>query len=294
MKTNAIIRIVLYSAAILALAGILLAALCVHQFSVDFETGKSSEVLPAQDVDPAKISNIAIDWAAGNVRIEPSETVASIRISESEVAEKDKMVCKITGNTLNIQFCKNSVKLVGINSNNLSKDLVITVPAGWICDSLDIDAGAADVIIRDMTIAELDFDGASGLFDLENCSVTDLDVDAASGNVTFSGTLETLDFDGASADCKLNLTNCPRQISMEGASGNLDITLPSDCGFSAETSGLSFDFSTDFKTTTRNGCHVHGDGSCRIEIEALSGKVVIHDGGYNCHEGQQSHHRGHH
>jgi hypothetical protein len=69
---------------------------------------------------------------------------------------------------------------------------------------------------------------------------------------------------------------------MDGASGNLDITLPSNCGFTAETGGLSFDFTTDFQTTTRNGAHIHGDGSCRIEIEALSGRVNIRDGGFSC------------
>lgn len=282
MKTNAIVRIVLYTIAILALSGILLAALGVREFSVHFEMGEEREIMLAQEVDPSQIRSIEIDWAAGNIQIQPSETANVIQISESEVAEKDKMLCKISGSTLHIQFCKNSIKLHGFGTNTLSKDLVITVPADWLCSSLDIDAGAADVTIRDMTIQNLDFDGASGRCDLEDCSVTNIEMDAASGNVTFSGSLETLDFDGASADCKLVLTNCPRQISMDGASGNLDITLPSNCGFTAETGGLSFDFTTDFQTTTRNGAHIHGDGSCRIEIEALSGRVNIRDGGYSC------------
>lgn len=294
MKTNAVIRAVLYAVAILVLGGILLTALGVNQLSEQFDIKEGGQVLPVQEIEAAKIRKIEIEWAAGDIRIEPSETATTLRISESQVDDEDKMVCKISGSTLHIQFCKDSVKFIGINTEIVSKELVITVPAGWICENLDIDAAASDVFIRDMTIRELDFDGASGLCQLENCSVTDLDVDAASGNVTFSGSLVTLDFDGASADCTLKLTNCPRQISLDGASGNLDITLPSDCGFTAETSGLSFDFTTDFQTTTRNGCHVYGDGSCRIEIEALSGRINIHDGGYDCRENHENNHHNHH
>jgi DUF4097 and DUF4098 domain-containing protein YvlB len=163
-----------------------------------------------------------------------------------------------------------------------AKDLHITFPAGWICNSLGLDVAAANVIIQDLTIGDLDFDGASGFCSLESCHVTNVDVDAASGDLTFYGTLENLDFDGASAGCKLVLDNCPKHIELDGMSGKLDITLPSNCGFTAETGGLSFDFTTDFQTTTRNGAHVYGDGSCRIEIEALSGQVNIRDGGYRC------------
>jgi DUF4097 and DUF4098 domain-containing protein YvlB len=163
-----------------------------------------------------------------------------------------------------------------------AKDLHITFPADWICNSMELDVAAANVIIRDLTIGDLDFDGASGFCSLESCHVTNVDVDAASGDLTFYGTLENLDFDGASAGCKLVLDNCPKHIELDGMSGKLDITLPSNCGFTAETGGLSFDFTTDFQTSSRNGAHVYGDGSCRIEIEALSGQVNIRDGGYRC------------
>ena len=99
MKTNAIVRIVLYTIAILALSGILLAALGVREFSVHFEMGEDREIMLAQEVDPSQIRSIEIDWAAGNIQIQPSETANVIQISESEVAEKDKMLCKISGSS---------------------------------------------------------------------------------------------------------------------------------------------------------------------------------------------------
>lgn len=289
MKTNAIARIVLFSVCIFILVGILLSGLGLHGFSAN-NNSESSSYTEARIVDSAQIRTIEIEWAAGNILLEPNDTSDTIEVGETMADEDYQMICRVNGSTLSIQFSKSTFGIANLNVK--AKDLRITFPADWVCGELDIDAAASNVIIQNLTIGELDFDGASGICNLENCTVTDMDVDAASGDLSFSGSLNNLEFDGASADCKLVLTNCPSHISLDGASGNLDITLPSDCGFTARTSGLSFDFSTDFQTTLRNDSHVHGDGRCQIEISALSGNVNIHDGGYNCH--QESHHSDHH
>jgi len=51
-----------------------------------------------------------------------------------------------------------------------------------------------------------------------------------------------------------------------------------------EQEGLSSQFSSDFETSTQNGRHVFGDGSCRIRVEAVSGSVHIYKGSGSCHE----------
>lgn len=312
MKTNAIIRIILFSLAIFLLLGVLGMGLGItaylgyfsgetHQNAIQNSDEIQLNSFSAMDgmetctADPTKIRKIEIEWAAGSITIEPAEDTAEIRIGESPVdKEKYKMVCRQSGDKLTIQFCGGSMKFPSFGLNCSSKDLYIQVPSGWFCDTLEIDSASADVKILDMGIGELDFDGASGNCTLENCTVSQLNVDAASGDLNFSGVLDVLDFDGASADCTLVLSNCPRHIDLDGMSGKLDITLPSDCGFTANTNGLSCDFSTDFVTTVRNGSHCHGDGSCRIELEALSGSVSIHDGGYNCRDTGHDHHTAHH
>ena len=297
-KSKPLVRIVLITLIILLVGSIALTALGVGIFSVYIRSESitqsnqllQSDLIYPQDFDANRISNIEIVWAAGEIRIEPVDDLTAIQIRESEVEEKYKMVCKVSGDTLKIQFCKASLKFPSFGVDTVAKDLVITVPADWVCRELDIDAAAANVTIQNMTIGELDFDGASGICDLENCRVTSMDVDAASGNLTFSGILDNLDFDGASADCTLVLDQCPKRIELDGMSGKMDITLPSDCGFTVNAEGLSSDFSTDFKSTARNGAHVHGDGSCQIRLEALSGDLTIHDGGYPCRDEHQGHH----
>ena len=293
MKTNAIVRIILFSVCIFILVGILLSGLGLHLFSATFHS-ETSPYTEAQVIESAQIRTIEIEWAAGNILIEPNDTSDTITVEEAVSDADYQMLCKVNGSTLSIYYAKPHFGTINLGVDGEAKDLHITFPADWSCDSLGLDVAAANVIIRDLTIGELDFDGASGFCSLESCHVTDVDVDAASGDLTFYGTLENLDFDGASADCKLVLDNCPKRIDLDGMSGKLDITLPSDCGFTAKTNGLSCDFSTDFQTTSQGGTHRHGDGSCLIEIDALSGKVIIHDGGYTCHDGQKSHHNGHH
>ena len=234
-KSKSLVRIVLITLVILLVGSIALTALGIGIFSVysrsesimQSNQSLQSDLLYPQDFDASRISNIEIVWAAGEISIHPVDNLTAIQIQESEVEEKYQMLCKISGDTLKIQFCKESLKFPSFGVDTVAKDLVITVPADWVCRELDIDAAAANVTIQNMTIGELDFDGASGYCTLENCHVTNVDVDAASGDLMLSGSLETLDFDSASADCTLSLTNCPRHIDLDGMSGDLEIILPS-------------------------------------------------------------------
>lgn len=290
MKTNAIIRIILYSIAILVLLGILLTGLLFGLYSYDISTSMQSavttdQVLPvASDglislgaVSAEVIKDIEIEWVAGSITIQPDENTDQITIAETDAGnDKYRMVYRQSGDTLKIQYCKDSITFPSFGINvNLSKDLVITVPADWICNSLEIDAAAVDVVVNDLILNEVDFDGASGTCDFINCQVGQLDLDGASGDVNFTGTLNVLDFDGASASCTINVTNVPDKITMDGMSGDLDLTLPEDCGFTVSIEALSSDFRSDFPTSISNGNYVYGDGHCRISLDGMSGDLTI-------------------
>lgn len=65
---------------------------------------------------------------------------------------------------------------------------------------------------------------------------------------------------------------------MDTASGSLTLVLPEDCGFTVSLDSLSGRFSSDFATTTQNGRHIYGDGSCKINVSSMSGGVTIRKG----------------
>lgn len=293
MKNNAIVRIVIWSIVILLLLGLLISAIGAFAYTNNLlnysrndtvelqEDNSGNHVLPSGTeitVSADEIRDLNIEWVAGTIEIRPDD-VENITFSETEVSDsKYALVWKQKGSDLSIQFCKDSTIdfSFGITVNNVvEKDLTITVPRDWICDSLDIDAASTNLIVSDLTIREVDFDGASSTYEFENCIVDSFDMDGASCDMDFSGTLYELDFDGASGSIRAVLNNIPSRIDMDGMSSDLDITLPENAGFTVSMSAMSSDFSSDFETVSKNGNYVCGDGRCRINVDAMSGDVTI-------------------
>lgn len=282
MRSSAIIRIVLYSIAILVLLSILVGSLLLNTIFINTDWGSFfvsenvGTLSSVGSVDASTVRDIAVEWTAGSITIQPGD-VTEITFSETEgLSEKDQMVWSQKGDKLVIQFCKTRV-FFGI-SIDTPKDLEIIVPRDWNCGELEIDAASAEVNVTDLIIGTVDFDGASGVCKFKDCQVDHMDVDTASGDIQFSGTLTELDCDAASASCDLRLSNCPKRIDADMASGDLRLTLPENCGFTVKLEALSGDFTSDFPTLTQNGSYIYGDRSCTINVSALSGDVMIYKG----------------
>ena len=230
--------------------------------------------------DPRQISELDIEWVAGTITIEPA-AVETIQVSESEPSKpKYAMVWKQTNDKLVIRFCEDATLdfNFGITINDvISKDLTILVPMGWELDSLEVDAASAELEVKNLAIREVDFDGASGLCTFENCIIDELDVDTVSGDIHFTGSLEILDCDAASASVIAVFDNVPRRIDMDSMSGDLDITLPSNAGFEVSMSALSSDFQSELDYYQKNGNHYRGNGDCKINMDAMSGDLYIRE-----------------
>ena len=284
MKTNAIIRIVLFSLAIVLLLGILVSAIGWNLYIVDGKVQIDTDsVEPLEQIGleyvTSDIRNIEIEWVAGSITFQEEPNITEIQISETcPVGTEYTMVCKQSGQTLKIKFCDQDFDLsfpsLGFNAE-VSKDLVILVPSDWECKSLEIDTGSAELIMSDMTIQEFDFDGASGDCRITNCDIGEMDIDTASGNVTFTGTLDTLECDAASADCGIEVYNIPRSIKLDAMSGDLELILPPNAGFTCNVDAMSSSFDTDFECVTEKDAYICGDGSCKIQVSAMSGDVSI-------------------
>ena len=222
------------------------------------------------------IREIKIEWISGSVTIEPGDVQEITFLESGNGTDKYEMVWKQSGDELVIQYSKDSSTAgFGIHFGDGSKDLTVTVPRGWVCNSLELDTASTDLTVRDMIIREMEIDSASGTAKFENCTVSSLDVDTASGDVTFSGSLNELDFEAASASFTGVLENVPNLIKMDSMSGDLTLTLPEGAGFTVSLDAMSSDFSSDFPTVKKNKSYVCGDGHCKIEVSAMSGDVSI-------------------
>ena len=222
------------------------------------------------------IREIKIEWISGSVTVEPGDVQEITFLESGNGTDKYEMVWKQSGDELVIQYSKDSsIAGFGLHFGDDSKDLTVTVPRGWVCDSLELDTASTDLTVRDMIIREMEIDSASGTAKFENCTVSSLDVDTASGDVTFSGSLNELDFEAASASFTGVLENVPNLIKMDSMSGDLTLTLPEGAGFTVSLDAMSSDFSSDFPTVKKNKSYVCGDGHCKIEVSAMSGDVSI-------------------
>ena len=297
MKTNAIVRIVLFSVTILILLAILAAGLTLRYWNrllkpaavSSLETAiperlDSPEAAAAPTIAPAgedalrfpedQLRQLKIEWAAGSIVLVPGDA-ETIEISESE--GKYPMQVRQKDGKLTISYCEDSL-LKGFSASIGKKDLTVCLPRDLALDSLEIETASATVRINDLTVREVEIDTASGECVLENCALEKLDLDTASGDLRFSGTLEALECDAASGSVYAVLKNTPSRIDMDAASGNLDLTLPEDAGFTVKIDGMSSNFTSDFATTTQNGRHLCGDGRCQIQMDAMSGDVIIRKG----------------
>lgn len=259
----------------------LLEPLAENKIVIDLPAPQKAEIQGnGVSLDAANIQKMEIEWAAGAITIQP-EDIPQIYIREETAdAEYEQMVWTVRDGKVSIQYSKNTDHAFGMGllTGTHSKDLIIQVPLDWQCDSLEIDAASASLMVKELTIREMEFDGASGTCVFENCTLEKLDVDTASGDVSFRGSLGSLDCDAASANILLELSNVPRSLDLDTASGDLNVTLPADAGFTVTMDSLSGDFESDFDTTQRNGSYVAGNGRCRIDVDAMSGDVTVRKG----------------
>lgn len=281
MKRNAIVRICIYSLLILVLLGLLAGFLFMPRgFAWTHRNGASTELAAdtVQTLSPDEVSSISIEWALGDIIVNASDNAKFVAFHEEKSPSAKPLVYDVRGGQLNIQFWEGKNSGFGNLNNASSKDLFITVPKDFDLRELELDMASGKVKLEGLTMGELDFDGADVDMTLDACTVRSMDVDAASGEIKFDGALDELNMDSASASFEGTFRNHPRSIDMDGMSNDLDITLPEDCGFTVTIDGMSNRFTSDYSTTSRNGAHVYGDGSCRIDVDGMSGSVIIRKG----------------
>lgn len=273
MRRNAITRIIIFSVIIVVLLGILATALVFGILTVNLDIGSSgyttvetSEV----SLSPADIRNIDIEWAAGSIDIQSAD-VDAITFREDE--EDQRMVWKQKGDTLEICYSEPVIH-IGFFSYS-SKDLTITVPEDWLCDQLTLDVASTDISLQAFKANEVELNSASGESEFQNCEIDSLEIDTASGSIHYDGTLNALDCDAASANFIGEFLNVPRRIQMDSASGDLDISLPDNCGFRVTMDALSGKFDSDFPAVYTGNSYVYGDETCLIDFDGVSGSINI-------------------
>ena len=221
-----------------------------------------------------QVSELEIQWVAGSITIVPGDT-DQIEFSETANTEKP-MIWKQVGNKLVIQFCEGWRTMnFGFKVDDLTKDLVVTVPRDWYPRQVQVDAVSAEVNMSDLNVMEIEVDSVSGVCNLQNCVVDDLSLDSVSGNIDFTGSIGEMDCNTVSGSCNIITDRIPREIDLECMSGKMDLTLPADAGFIIEMENPGAELTSDFALTKRGRSYIAGDGRCQIGFEGISGELFI-------------------
>jgi len=169
--------------------------------------------------------------------------------------------------------------------------------AGLEAGQLSLKTSSGDVRFTDAVCNELAFKSASGDLDGSG-SIGSVQAETASGDVKLEGVFGAvraatasgdLDICGsvrelrctsASGDAEISTTVVPDQLEVSSKSGDCEITMPGDEGFTLQFSTVSGDLDTNFSlvgpVSARSGEAIYLDGGTRtFRISSISGDISL-------------------
>lgn len=259
------------------------------------------------------IRKIDISWRGGGVNIYAAEQSAQISVKEESaaaLAESEKMVCTIDGDTLRIHFLSDAYR----GSYDGEKYLDVGLPAELVsaghfeeievettdayayvsadvsgsiklstvggdarvmcasCPAVEIETVSGSVGVVDGTWARVDISTLSGAIELAG-DAESAEIETASGKVDIAGALGALDFESVSGNLIL-ATERALRLDAETESGSIYLTLPAQDGFTLDYETKSGAFRSAL--TEREGALITclDDHATHYSVPALDGGAV--------------------
>lgn len=133
--------------------------------------------------------------------------------------------------------------------------------------------------IEDVQAEELRLSTTSGRIEAPGFGAEHAKLSTVSGAVEAYGNGESLELKSVSGSLTLQTAQPPESVRLETISGRVTLTLPPNNGFTAKYESMSGAFSTGFpvsgKMEGKSGKAVYGDGSMKISLNTMSGKMEI-------------------
>ncbi len=252
MKKNAIVRILIWSALIVTLIGVLIYSvknqddMSFNFFNIGVNESVVSKYENADSYSVGNgtiqdaIHNIDIEWLNGDVKVVPyGEDIIKIEeVCDEELKEEYVLRWKTENDTLTIKPCESGAK----SKKFPEKQLVIYVPqeTANTLSKGKIDTVSAKIEISDFCIEELMIDTVSGGATLMNCDLKIATINSVSGKIDFVGNAADLTANGVSGDISISTENASEKIEAMTTSGKVSITGEADDIIADTTSGSIF------------------------------------------------------
>lgn len=254
------------------------------------------------------IRKIDISWLSGGVSVQAVGQTSQITVQEdatAELAEDEKLVCTVDGDTLRIRFMSDA------NRDGFEGEKFLTVSLPWelvknahfeeidiettsayayvsadaqkielstlsgdarvmgaSCPEVEIETTSGNAGVVDGTWAKVDISTVSGAIELAGDADSAV-IETTSGKTDIAGALGALEFASVSGNLILSSERALR-LDAKTTSGSINLTLPESDGFTLTHETTSGALETDL--TGREGTLIAcGDHFTRYTVPALDG-----------------------
>lgn len=265
-----------------------------------------------------EIKNIDLAIASGNVVVKTADVEsATVKYSGRHI-----FAAEIVNDTLAIKEKSNWFGIIGINFDDYESRLEVVLPEreygnvnvktasgeceidNLICENFNSSAASGDNRYR-IFAENIDINVASGSVYAENCTdrkAEKVNLKTASGDHTIKGfTADSYNIKAASGDisaegisgrCEVNLVSGDVNIeyaqwdgdlTIDAASGNVDVTLPENSGAEVSLDRLSGDIYVELDDKkvkldgNADGIIIGGENVNDVDVDLGSGKINIHN-----------------
>lgn len=220
------------------------------------------------------IRKIDISWRSGSVNIYTAEQSAQISVKEESaapLAESEKMVCAIDGDTLRIRFLGDAYRGSYDGEKHLDVGLPRELVSAGHFEEIKVETTDAYAYVSaDAQKIELSTLSGDARVMCANCP--EVEIETTSGKVDIAGALGALDFESVSGNLIL-ATERALRLDAETESGSIYLTLPAQDGFTLDYETKSGAFRSAL--TEREGALIAcGDHEAYYTVPALEGGAV--------------------
>ena len=236
----------------------------------------SDYILP----EGTNITALDIDWISGEAEIlVTNDTDILVREqSERGISASYAMVESERDGVLKVRYVADEF----LSLPNLPhKNLTVCLPRA-VAENLTevrLNSVSADFDVAALTVKNtLTFDSVSGDLETDFITADSAKVNAVSGKIDLDGSFRQVTGGSTSGEVDLALRKCPEKLDLVTVSGDVELKLPQNAGFTLDYSTVSGDLDSDFPLTTeRNGGHICGDGKGVLSVSTTSGALSVEE-----------------
>lgn len=287
-KDSAIIRIIAFSVAAVALCTILIMGITGKIPGNFILFGSSNEFYYANggeyraggsQLEAADVRDIKVNWSDGNVNVTAydGDTIKFSENSRQKLKKKEQLHYYCKNGKLIIQYRESGKIPIVLMGRSLNKDLELMIP-NEIAEKLDLftlDTVSAASNVSGIHAQKLLLNDVSGGFELENCTAEQLNADSVSGDLTADGSFGEVRFNSVSGSMSLKSQNCPKEVRTDTVSGSVELYIPDNEGFSYSKDSVSGSVKCEFDVSSEDDRGEYKNGSADFSFESVSGDVSI-------------------